>query len=135
MKSLTPAEQRSKQRQTKAIVVNVIIATLIIGFSLISTFFEFKDLSAKIIVGSGIIAASLLCFFLLVRWMKSLDEYEFELNSRACLIALYSTLFYLPLQYLSEIGLIPELHAAFLFLGMWLTYIIALVILLTKCKQ
>jgi len=119
-------EQKEKQRQTKSIAINLVIATIIILFALVSTFFEFEDLASKIVLASGIVAASLLCMFLLVRWIKSLDEFEYTINARACLVAMYSSLLYLPLQYLSEIGLIPELHVAFLFMGVWLVYLIAI---------
>ncbi|MBT8142437.1 MAG: hypothetical protein HKN88_02775 [Gammaproteobacteria bacterium] len=122
----SPAEQKEKQRQTKSLVVNLVIATVIIVFAFAATFFEFEALSAKVVFAAGIIAASLLCFILLVRWIRSLDEFEYNLNARACLVAMYSSLFYLPLQYLSEIGVLPEIHVVFLFMGIWIVYLIAI---------
>jgi len=84
----TPAEQKVKLRQKKSITVNLVIASLIIGFSIISTFVEFEALSSKLIMASLIIAASFVCCFLLIRWFKSLDEYEYQLNAKAALILL-----------------------------------------------
>jgi len=123
---LTPAEQKEKQRQTKSTFVNLFLASIMICFSLISTLVEFETFTSQIVMAGFIIAATILSLILLVRWIKSLDEYEFNLNARACLVALYSSLLYLPLQYLSEIGLLPELHVTFLFLWIWFAYLIAI---------
>ena len=123
----TPAEQKATHRETKSILTSILIASIIIGFSLISTFFEFKTFSSKIVMATLIIAATLLAFFLLVRWLKNLDEYEIQINAHACMIALYSSLFYLPLQYLSEIGLLPEIHVAFFFMFLWFIYLVSII--------
>lgn len=126
MKSLSPSEQKTQQRQTRSIVINIVIAALMIAFAMIATFFDFESLASKVVMASAILATSLLCLFLLVRWLKSLDEFESALNAKACLVAMFSSLLYLPLQYLSEIGLIPEIHITFLFMYIWFVYLIAI---------
>lgn len=123
----TPAEQKVTQRQTKSILVSIFIASIIIGLSLISTFFEFESFASKIVMTTVIVAATLLAIFLLISWLKSLDEYESQVNAHACMIALYSSLFYLPLQYLSEIGLLPEIHVAFFFMFLWFVYLVSVI--------
>jgi len=133
MNNLSSAEKKVASKQNQAIKINLFIAALIIGLSLVSTLFEFNSLKAKYAIGSVISIATIICFFLIVHWMKSLDEFEFNLNSRAANIALYSSLFYLPFQFLSEIQLLPELHIAFLFMGMWIVYVIALIYISYKC--
>ena len=119
-------EIKEKRRHTKSLVINFIIASLMIGFALITTFFEFEALTAKLVIAFAIVAASLFCGIMLARYLKCLDEFEKRINADACSVALYSSLLYLPLQYLSEIGLIPELHVAFLFMGMWFIYVLAI---------
>lgn len=121
----TPAEQKAKQRQTKSILVNILIASIIIGFSLISTIFEFDSLSSQLVMAALIVAATLIAFILIVRWLKNIDEYERQVNAHACMIALYSSLIYLPLQYLSEIGLLPEIHVGIFFMFVWFVYLVS----------
>lgn len=128
----SPAELKTKQKEAKSILVNLLLASMMIGFALISTFFEFETMSAKIVMATVIIAATLLGVFLLVRWLKSLDEYERGINARACMIAVYSSLIYLPFQYLSEINLIPEINIAFLFLFIWFVYLISMISIVHK---
>ena len=121
------AELKVQKKQSKSILVSLLIAFLIIALAVITTFFEFETYASKIVIAAIIVSTSILCSILLVRWLKSIDEFESTVNARACLIAMYSSLLYLPIQYLSEIGLIPELHAAFLFMFMWFVYLIAIV--------
>ena len=128
----TPAEQKEKTRETKSILVNILLASMMIGLSLISSFFEFDTLASKIVMAAVIIAATLLGIFLLVRWLKSIDEYERSINARASMIALYSSLIYLPFQYLSEIELIPEINIVFLFMYIWMIYLVAMIFIVRK---
>ena len=121
----TPAELKAQHKEKKSLIENIILASLMISFALISNFFEFETLSSRIVMAAAIITASLLGLFLLVRWLKSLDEYESGVNARASMIALYSSLLYLPLQYLNEIGFLPEVHIIFLFMFMWLVYLVS----------
>ncbi len=123
----TPAEQKAKHREKKSILINILIASIIIGFSLVSTFFEFESLSSQLVMAALIVAATIIAFILIVRWLKSIDEYEYQINAKACLIALYSSLFYLPLQYLSEIGLLPEIHVGIFFMFLWAVYTVSLI--------
>lgn len=119
-------EKKEKQRQVKSVMINLIIASLIMFFAFITTFFDFDTLSSKLVIASAIIVAAFFCGIMLVRYLKSMDEFEYTLNARACLVGMYSSLLYLPIQYLSELELIPELHVAFLFMGMWFIYLLAI---------
>ena len=123
----SPAELKAKARETKSIFVNLLLASMMIGLALVSTFFEFESFSSKIVLASVIIVATLLGAVLLVRWLKSLDEYEKGINAEASMFALYSSLFYLPLQYISEIGLIPEIHVGIFFMYLWFMYLCKLI--------
>jgi len=123
----TPAEQKSKTRDAKSIAINLLVALIIIIFSLISTFFDFETFASKLVMAGLIIAATLLALFLIIKWLKSLDEFEKQINNHACMVALYSSLFYLPLQYISEIGLIPEIHVGIFFMFMWFVYLVTVI--------
>ena len=123
----TPAEQKSKKRQSQSILVNIFIATMMISFAFSSTFFEFETLKSKVIMAVYILTATIITAYFLIKWLKSLDEYEKQINAHACMVALYSSLFYLPLQYISEIGLIPEIHVAFFFMFLWLVYLLTVI--------
>jgi hypothetical protein len=83
-------------------------------------------------MATAIIISTAIGIFLLTRWIKSLDEYEVVINARASMIALYSSLLYLPFQYLSEINLIPEINIAFLFMFIWLVYMLAMFFIVYK---
>jgi len=123
----TQAEQKSQHRERKSIFINLLIATVIIGFSLVSTFFEFNNLKAKYLMATLIVAATVIAAFFIINWLKSLDEFEAQMNAKASMTALYSSLFYLPFQYLSEINLIPEIHVSIFFLFIWLVYLISII--------
>lgn len=122
----TPAEQKERTRETKSIFVNILLASIMIGFALITTLFDFESLTSQVSMAVLIIVSTLIVGFLLVRWLKSLDEYESQVNAQASMIALYSSLLYLPLQYLNKIGLLPEIHIAFFFMYLWIVYLIAI---------
>jgi len=119
----TLAEQKAHDKETKSILINVFIATMIISFALASALFDFENYKSKIIMAFYILIATILTALFLIKWLKSLDEYEKQINSQASMVAFYSSLFYLPFQYLSEIGLIPEIHIAFFFMFIWLVYV------------
>lgn len=108
----SPAELKAKKKEIKSLFTQLIIA-----FALISTSFDFETLMAKVIFATVIIITTLVCTFMLIRWVKDTDEYEFNINAKACFVAMYSSLLYLPLQYLSELGLIPEIQTVFFFMS------------------
>ncbi len=128
----SPAEKKAKQRETKSLLISLFLASMIVIFALISTFIEFESSSSKTIMATAIIISTAIGIFLLTRWIKSLDEYEVVINARASMIALYSSLLYLPFQYLSEINLIPEINIAFLFMFIWLVYMLAMFFIVYK---
>ena len=128
----SPAEHKAKQRETKSLLINLFVATMIVILAVASTFFEFESSNSKIIMSTAIIISTVVGVFLLTRWIKSLDEYEAGINARASMIALYSSLLYLPFQYLSEINVIPEINIAFLFMFIWLVYMFAMFFIVCK---
>ena len=128
----SPAEKKAKQRETKSLLISLFLASMIVIFALISTFIDFESSSSKTIMATAIIISTAIGIFLLTRWIKSLDEYEVVINARASMIALYSSLLYLPFQYLSEINLIPEINIAFLFMFIWLVYMLAMFFIVYK---
>jgi len=96
MNTKTPAEQKAKSRQTKSIALSLIVATVIVVTSFVVTFVDYETFAARVVIAGVIIAVTLFCFIGLIRWFKSIDEYEFNVNAKASQIALYSSMFYLP---------------------------------------
>ena len=126
MKKLSSAELKTQQRQTRSLFGSAIVAMLIIGFALISTMVPFESLSSKILFSGLITAATLICFFFLVRWAIGMDEFERAITANAALVALYSSLLLLPWTFLHKLGFVPQWNVHIFFMFLWFIYVCAI---------